>query len=170
MKRTRAASKSGFDNDPLLPENLPDTANKLRDLLAWSKGQFGCRLQSAGAAADLAQTRKLVETADASPTKLYLLRFDQFIITPFTGPGQFDLVQRDVDDVDIFENGNKVSGGESEITISTKDGFADGNTTGAWSSFSKIISSDKIYRVVFVPGNNGDGVYSLNISELKGGH
>lgn len=147
------------------------TQASLMQARCWISGQFGVRFQSTGTP-DIAQTRKLVETTDASPTNPCLVRFEQIILTSFTGPGQFDLVERDATDVDVFaDDGNggftKVSGGASEVTLATKTGFTDGATTGAWSRFSKVVTSNKAYMVKFIPGTTGDGVYSVRMSGLK---
>lgn len=71
--------------------------------------------------------------------------------------GQFDLVERDAGDgVDVTdaESGNPV-------TIATKSGFSNVDSASGWSRFSKVITDDKVYSVVFVPGDAGDGIYSI---------
>lgn len=73
----------------------------LVELRQWCSGQFGARFQSTGNAASPAQTRLLLKTSGASNANPYLVFFDQIILTPFTGPGQFDLVQREANDVDV---------------------------------------------------------------------
>lgn len=143
----------------------------LLQLRAWINGRFGIRLQSTGDNANLAQARILLETADASPENPYLVRFDQFILTPFTGDdARFDLVERDANDDDVFDTaGNVVSGGESQVTLATKTGFTDGDTTDAWSRFAKVITSNKRYSIIFVPGTAGDGIYSVQASGMGAG-
>jgi hypothetical protein len=60
--------------------------------------------------------------------------------------------------------------GEAEEAIATtSEGFTDGETSGRWSRLKKVITSDKVYKVVFIPGSAGAGSYSLNISGLNGG-
>lgn len=147
-----------------LPQQLRDflssgaidgvAAAKLRSLLS---GQFGIRLQSTGDTANREQTRIVMQTIGASPTHPYLVEFAQFILSPFTGPGQFDLVERDMSDV---------LDGESQVAVATKSGFTDGDTTGGWSRFAKVITVDKIYSVIFVPGTAGDGIYSIKVRHL----
>lgn len=157
---------------PFLPENLLETVSRLKGpgfakLRSSLSGHFGIRLQSTGDAASLAQTQIILQTLDASPENPYVVEFDQFILDPFTGPGQFDLVERDSSDIDIFDaDGELVSGGESEVTISTKSGFTDGVTVTVWSHFRKAITADKTYSVVFVPGTAGDGIYSISARAL----
>lgn len=142
----------------------------LAQLRRWISGQFGIRFQSTGDYASPAHTRLLLQTIGASPTNPYLVYFDQLILTAFTGPGQFDLVERDVSDVDIYDvDGNFVSGGSSQVTIATKSGFTSGDTTGTWSRLVKAITSEKSYSVIFVPGTAGDGIYSMNMSGLNQG-
>lgn len=148
---------------------------RVAQLRQWSSGQFSVRFQSIGDDADLARTRKIVETVGASPSNPYILRFDQFILEEFASSesegapaAQFDLVERDASDVDVFEDDGaggliKVSGGESEVTLATKDGFTNGTTTNAWSRFAKVITSDKIFKVVFIPGSTGAGIYSMRL-------
>lgn len=157
---------------PFLPENLLETVSRLKGpgfakLRSSLSGQFGIRLQSTGDAASNAQTQIILQTLDASPENPYVVEFDQFILDSFTGPGQFDLVERDSSDIDIFDaEGEFVSGGESEVTIATKSGFTDGVTTGSWSRLAKAITSDKTYSVVFAPGTAGDGIYSMSARAL----
>lgn len=218
---------------PLLPEKLEDTVSilsgpglaKLRSRLV---GQFGIRLQSTGDDADSALTQILMQTIGASPRSPYLVKFEQIILDPFTGAGQFDLVERDsrrrsfggasaggtpiltdpsgvmnfqAGDVNQIiqigknpgriykilsrQNANQVTlfsnitlpssgltltmDGSAEVTIATKSGFTDGDTTGSWSRFAKVLTSDKVYSVAFVPGTAGDGVYSLSVQGLNGG-
>lgn len=86
--------------EAFLPENLMDTVSKLSgpgmaELRSKLTKQFGIRLQSTGDDADVAQTVVVMQTIGASPKKPYLVNFEQIIIDPFTGPGQFDLVERD---------------------------------------------------------------------------
>lgn len=157
---------------PLQPENLADTVSKLSgpgfaNLRSQLSGQFGIRLESTGARQNSALTRIIFQTLDASPDNPYLVEFNQFILDPFTGAGQFDLVERDSSDVDIVDDeGVQVSGGESEVTLATEAGFTDGTTTGAWSRLAKVLTSDKVYIVVFVPGDAGDGIYSISARNL----
>jgi hypothetical protein len=81
--------------------------------------------------------------------------------------GQFDLVERNSSDVVTFDDyGNIVPGG-SQVTLATKSGFTGGNTTGNWSSLAKVITVDKTYSVVFVPGAAGDGSFSISIRGLN---
>lgn len=76
------------------------------------------------------------------------------------------------DEVDEGSDLILVMDGEGWETIATKNGFDPGemvgtpNSPGAWSRFSKVITSDKIYKVVFVPGTTGHGHFSLNITKL----
>lgn len=58
---------------------------------------------------------------------------------------------------------------ESEVTIATKDGFTAGATDAAGSRLPKVLTVDKTYSVVFVPGTAGDGLYSINVQGLNGG-
>lgn len=173
MAKTRASSKSGYDLDPLLPENLPTTIAKLKGagvtmLRSLVNRRFGIRFQSTGDAPDSAQTRILMQTINATPSNPYVVEFHQFILDPFTGPGQFDLTERNADDIDVLDiEGELVSGGESQVTLATKTGFEDGTTTGGWSRFAKVITENKTYRVIFVPGDAGDGVFLIKAQELK---
>lgn len=153
--------------DALFPtpvDNLLDTPTsgaglaKLRSRLS---GQFGIRLESTGARASGVVSRIIMQTLDASPTKPYLITFDHFILEVFSG-GQFDLVERDADDDIVYDvDGAEVSGGESRLTIGTSTGLSTGVGKGAWTTFRKIIESDKIYSVVFEPGSSGDAIYSI---------
>lgn len=121
MAKVRASSKSGFEEIPLpatdpifgnetiileqpsIPGGDPTTEKvTLSDLRQWISGQFGIRLQSTGDAASPGQTHIVLQTRNASITNPYLVQFDQFILTPFTGPGQFDLVERDASDPNRF--------------------------------------------------------------------
>lgn len=199
----------------------------LVDLCRWVSGQFSTRFQSTGELADIAQTRVLLTATDASPENPYLIRFDQVILTPFTGPGKFDLQERDASDMDViffdcitvsssplltsvgdnftvgmvgdivtcagvpvgttvlsYQNPKQVTlsanatasapapgiqcsiGGKTEVTLATKDGFTDGVTSDGWSRFIKVTTGDKYYKVAFVPGTTGDGVYSLRLSRV----
>lgn len=99
---------------------------------------------------DRASSRILLETIGATRENPYLVQFNQIILDPFTGPGEFYLDESDVGDV----------GGESTITVATKDGFSAGYTP----SIVKAIKGDKIYRINFTPGTTGDGIYLINIS------
>lgn len=57
--------------------------------------------------------------------------------------------------------------GGNEVTIATKDGFTNGiDNENGWQSFSKIITTDKVYSLVCVPGDTGDGVISLSAQAL----
>lgn len=173
MVKTRASSKSGFDLDPLLPENLAKTVSKLSGpgfakLRYILSSHFGARFQSTGDAPDSAETRIILQTQGASPSNPCLVYLDQLILTPFTGAGQFDLVERNANDIDVFdEEGALVSGGESEVIIATKSGFTDGDTTNNWSRLVKAVTVNKIYSVIFVPGDTGDGIYSLRAQSLN---
>lgn len=148
--------------DPLMPENLLDTVSKLSGpgfakLRSSLGSQFGIRLQSTGDAANSGSveaplTRIIMQTLGASPEHPYLVTFEQYILDLFTGPGQFDLVERDMSDV---------ADGESQETIATKSGFIDET-----SPFTKVITVDKVYSVIFVPGNTGDGIYSIGVRAL----
>lgn len=214
-------------HDPFLPENLLDTVNrlsgpgfaKLRSLL---RGQFGTRLQSTGDGANLEQSHIIMQTLGASLTTPYMVTFDQIILDPFTGPGQFDLVERDSirrvfdgtseggtpilgsetmnwqpgdadkliqvgidrwykilsveDNEHITLSGNitlpsinlrLTMEGETEVTLATKSGFTDGDTTGGHSNLVKAITADKVYRVDFVPGTAGDGIYMIRALEVQ---
>lgn len=161
--------------EAFLPENLLDTVSKLSGpgfaKLRSSLGrQFGIRLQSEGDAATADPlTLIIMQTLDASPENPYIVTFDQFILDPFTGAGQFDLVERDSsDDIEFDGEGNVVSPPESEVTIATKSGFTDVVPVGGWSRLVKAITVDKVYRVVFAPGSVGDGVYSITVKALHG--
>lgn len=155
-----------IDRNPLLPGNLENTVSKLSgpgvaQLRSKLSGQFGVRRQSTGAKADQALTHIIMQTLDASPDNPYLVTFEQYIFNPFTDPGQFDLVERDAGDVDIFDadSGNAV-------TIATKSGFSGVTPVSGWSCFSRPVTSDKIYSVVFVPDSAGDGAYSISARTL----
>lgn len=185
--------------------------------------QFGIRCQSTGNTPNVELTQIIFQTLDASPTNPYVVEFNQFILDPFTGPGQFDLVERDairrvfdgasaggtpvltsetmnwqpgdagkfiqverhpgrfftilsVEDVDAITLSGDITlpsaeltltmDGENEVTLATKSGFTDGDTTNGWSRFSKLITVDKVYSVVFVPGDAGDGVFSIKAQAL----
>lgn len=137
------------------------TLAKLRSQLS---GHFGIRLQSTGDKASASTVRIIMQTLDVSPENPCVVMFEQFILEPFTGDGQFDLVENDSSDVDGKESIE--SGG---VTIATKSGFADGVTTGGHSHFEKPITSDKVYSVVFVPGSAGDGIFSMSARTLYPG-
>lgn len=84
----------------LRPENLLDTVSQLSGagfakLRSRMSGQFGIRLQSTGDAANVAQSHIIMQTLDASPSNPYLVTIDQHILDPFTGSGEFDLIERD---------------------------------------------------------------------------
>lgn len=219
----------------LEPENLVDTvsqiagpgAAKLRSKLA---GHFGARLQSTGAAASGEISQIIMQTLDASPENPYIVIFDQFILEPFTGAGQFALVERDakrrsfggfsaggtpvLTDLSGAMNWQPDDEGEpirvgtgpgrvyqivsvdapgqvtldrnitlpsvgltltmdghanSEVMIADDSGIADGVVGADWCHFQKVITVDKIYRVDFVPGDTGDGIYSMSARALYGG-
>lgn len=57
----------------------------------------------------------------------------------------------------------------SEVTIATKSGFTGGDTANGRSRISKVLTSDKVYSVVFAPGTAGDGIYSVSVDGLNGG-
>lgn len=132
-------------------------------------GQYGIRLQSTGDNSNSAHSRILMQTYGASYKNPYIISIDQHILTPFLGSGQFDIVQRDSSDVDVFNSsGVKISGGTSKVTLATKSGFTNGITTaGGWSHLVKPITVDKTYTVVFVPGTAGDGIFSISARDLK---
>lgn len=218
---------------PWKPENLEDTVSKLSgpgfsNLRSRLDGQFGIRLQSTGAGANVGLTRIIFQTVGVSPSNPCLVNFEQIIDDPFTGDGQFDLVERDAkrrvydgasaggtpiltsatmnfrpSDVDNFikiglnpgryysivsrQSASQVTlspnitlpssgltltmdgSDESEVTIATKDGFENGDTTSTGSRFRKILTTDKTYSVVFAPGDAGVGAYSINVRGLNGG-
>lgn len=195
---------------------------KLRSSL---NGHFGTRLESTGDRQSTEQTFVIFQTLGASPENPYIVTLDQFILDPFTGPGQFDLMERDsvrrafdgvsaggtpvlgseemnfqpgdegkiikvgahpgryygilsVDDDSVTLDGNITlpsieltleMEGESEVTIATKSGLTNGAITGGWSRLVKVITADKVYSVVFVPGTAGDGIYSIKAQALYGG-
>lgn len=141
---------------PLLTENIKDTGlAKLRSALS---GQFGIRIQSTGGAASLNPiSRVIIQTLDVSPENPCIVDFEQFIVDPFTGDGQFDLVEHDASDDIVDDDGIPVGG----VTIATRDGFANVDSVSGWSRFSKAIYSDKVYSVVYAPGTTGDGIYSI---------
>lgn len=159
--------------EAFMPENLMATVDQLSGpglaKLGTKLGRtFEIRLQSTGSKANVALNRILMQTYFVSARNPCLVTFDQFILTPFTGPGQFDLVERDATDIDVFDfEGNKISGGESEITIATKSGFTKGVTTEGASHLVKVNTADKVYKVKFVPGTAGDGIYSITARELN---
>lgn len=126
----------------------------LSQLRYWLSGQFSLRFQSTGDAANRAEDRILLETSGATSGSPYLIQFDQVILDPFTGPGEFYLTERDASDV---------PGGESSITVGTKDGLSAGYTVG----ITRVIIVDKIYSINFIPGTTGDGIYLINISALQ---
>lgn len=137
---------------------------KLRDAM---RGDFAIRLSQTAADFPLAAHKPiLLQTQGASARNPYILTFNQLILTPFTGEGQFDLAERDLDDVDVLDDeGNLVSGGETEVTLATA---ADGFTAGiagdnGWSQLVIVITADKYYRINFVPGDAGDGIYQVHV-------
>lgn len=132
------------------------------------RDSFGIRLQSTGSEQNVALTRIVMQTFFVTPKKSCLVTFDQIILTPFTGLGQFDLVEYNSSDAPVFDDeGNIVSGGESEVILATKSGFTDGATISGHSRLVKANTVDKIYMVIFVPGSAGDGIYSINVRELN---
>lgn len=136
----------------LVMDHAPsETGAKLRSSLNRS---FSIRLKSD---ANVALTRILMQTLYVTPRNPCMVTFHQFILEPFTGPGQFDLVERDASDE---------PGGDSEVVIATISGLTDGITTGDWSNLAKVNTSDKIYTVVFTPGTTGAGVFSIGVREL----
>lgn len=219
---------TNYPPDPLREENLEDTVEGLRGpglakLRSRLGGGSGRRLQSTGdAASDAVSLAKFVifQTLDASPENPILVEFHQHILDPFTGPGQFDLVERD-SVRRVFDGasaggtavltsatmnwqpgdaGQSIKVGlnpgrhytilsrqsstqvtlngliaqpsaeltltmdgheDSEVTIATKSGFPGVTPVGGWSPFSKPLTSDKVYFVVFVPGTTGDGIYAM---------
>lgn len=58
---------------------------------------------------------------------------------------------------------------ESAATIATKDGFTNGDTANGRSRIPKLLTVDKTYSVVFVPGTAGDAIYSISVRGLNGG-
>lgn len=130
---------------------------KLTQLSQWIGGQFALRFQSTGAAANRQEDRILLETVGATHGTPYLVQFNQIILESFTGPGEFYLDERDASDV---------PGGESTVTVATKDGFSAGYTP----DIIKAITNDKIYRIAFTPGTTGDGIYVINVSALQQGN
>lgn len=176
------APRNATDLNPVLkpegaelrPEKLEDTVSSLRGpglarLRARLSGRFGIRFNSADFSGELPSAIPQIvrQTLDASPENPYIVEFDQFILDPFTGTGQFDLVERDAsDELEFDDDDSVIDGGESQVTIATKSGFADGITTGNWSHLRKVITSDKIYSVVCVPGTTGDGIFSIRVQEL----
>lgn len=142
-----------------------DSRAKLRSQLSNQSGAF---LQSTGdEAIDGPVTYVILQTLDASPANPILVEFQQHIIEAFTGDGRFDLVESDpADDVVRDDENEIVSGGDSLATLATKTGFADGVTTGAWSRFAKVITSDKVFSVVGAPGDTGIGAFSLRVQSL----
>lgn len=129
---------------------------KLRNLI---NGQFGTHLQSTGSNRNHAQTRIIMQTSGASSRNPYLVTFDQHILTPFVGSGQFNILERNLNDV---------IGGASQVTLATKSGFANGITTAnGWSRLVKSNTVDKIYSVSFVPGTAGDGILSITAQALR---
>lgn len=123
----------------------------LRNLIS---NQFSLRFQSTGDAANRQEDRILLETVGATRINPYLVQFDQIILSPFTGPGEFYLDERDASDV---------PGGESTVTVATKDGFSAGYTPG----IIRAVTVDKIYHIAFIPGTTGDGIYLIKISALE---
>lgn len=210
------------------PESMMLSSAAIAQLRSKVSGRFGVRLQSTGASASDETSFVLLHTLDVTPEKPLVVKFDQFIVDPFTGDGQFDLVERDVyrrvsDGVGVtgspvvssvemgFEAEDEdglikvkqgstvigyftilsVDGDEAtlsgdltladdeiandltlelyrteEETIATKAGFADGDTVGDWSRFAKVITTDKVYSVVFTPGDAGDGAFVLSVQSL----
>lgn len=139
------------------------TLATLRSQLA---GQYGIRLESTGARASGPVTLIVMQTLDASPTNPYELTIKQFILEPFTGGGQFDLVERDAGaaiDVLDAESGSPITIGSYDSQFGAK-GIT--NSDKDASCLIKTITSDKIYSVVFGPGDAGDGIYSISARTL----
>lgn len=213
----------------LRPENLLDTISQLSGagfakLRSSLSGQFGIRLQSTGGAANVAQDHIIAQTLDASPTTPYVVTIDQHILVPFTGPGEFDLIERDsirrvfdgvsaggtpvlssetmdwqpedageiihvgrhpgrfytiqsVEDNEHVTLDRNITlpsieltltmEGVDEVGLATSSGITNGITNSeGWSRLEKVITGDKTYRVNFVPGDTGDGVYSIQVRRL----
>lgn len=149
-----------IDRAALVPANLENTVSKLSGpgfakLRSRLGSQFGVRCISTGESRNSAVKRIVMQTLDATPENPIVVEFDQFILEPFTGSGQFELVESDSPD------------GDNPVTIATHDkNFTDGITTGNWSHLRKVITADKMYSVVFAPGDAGDGSYSINARAL----
>lgn len=150
-------SKSPVRYSPDDPARWEHIGPDMLQLSQWIGGQFSLRFQSTGDAANRAASRILLETVGATRENPYLLQFQQIILDPFTGPGEFYLDERDASDV---------PGGESTITVATKDGFSAGYNAG----ITVAITVDKIYHIAFIPGTTGDGIYLINISSLQRGN
>lgn len=98
------------------------------------------------------------------------------IIQVGRNPGHhYGILSRDGDSVTLSGNLAKTETGltltmdgnaGSEVTIATKAGFADGDTTGNWSRLAKSIERDKVYSVVSVPGDTGAGVFPISARAL----
>lgn len=152
---------------PLREDNLMETVDKLRGpgfacLRSKLSGQFGVRLGTT----DPAQEFILFQTLDATPESPYVVTIDQFINTPFTGAGQFDLVERDVSDPAVFDLAGVKTSNENAVTFATKSGITDVTAISGWSRIEKEITSDKIYSVVYVPGA-GVGSYLISARLLN---
>ena len=158
-----------MSSQPFQPENLPETVDKLSGpglakLRSRLSQSYGIRLESTGERASPGPVSRIImQTLDVSQKNPCMVRFDQIIADPFTGDGQFDLVEHDASDVDLFDAEGQAAGG---VTIATKDGFMDGDTKNGWSYLCKLITADKIYSVVFVPGPTGEGSFSIRPQTL----
>lgn len=111
---------------------------------------FTAEHQSVGDNASQATTYIIMQTLDASPAHPYVVEFTQRILDSFTGLGQFDLVER---------NASDVVDGPSQVTIATKSGFI--------GAVVKTITVDKVYSIIFVPGDTGYGIYSIKVMLKK---
>lgn len=222
-KALKLMSPEAVADPQVTPWALQTISKQLHGVLS---GQFGIRLQSTGDAADDEMTRVIMQTVGVSPKNPCVVNFEQIINDPFTGAGQFDLVERDsrrrsvggasaggtpvltdpsgvmnwqsgdadkllrvgtnpgrvykivsrqsTTQVTLNANITLPSSGltltmdgsdDSEVTIATRDGFTDVDA----SSLTKVLDSDKVYSVVFVPGDAGDGAYSIIVKGLNGG-
>lgn len=222
---TSASKSSSAGNQ----DALESASRSLAGLRSSLSNTFGVRLQSAGATPDDAVTRVILETIGASPTNPFVVNFTQFIPVPFSGPGQFDLVERDSrrrsvggasaggtnvltdlsramnwssedegrlirigrnhgqvfkistvledDVVTLSRNIALPASGltltmdgseESQVTLATANGgFPDGGSgKGNWLIYKKVLTSDKVYSVVFAPGDAGEGIYSISVHGL----
>lgn len=57
--------------------------------------------------------------------------------------------------------------GEAEVTLADSTKINDGlSATAGWYHFRKVITSDKVYSVNFVPGDTGIGIYSAKVRAL----
>lgn len=200
----------------IISNKLTKASIELAQLRAKMSGRYGRLFRSA---VEDEQTEIIFQTIGVSPDNPCLIEFEQFILDPFTGAGQFDLVERDSmrrvfdgvsaggtpvlgsdtmnwqpsdegkfikvgmnpgryytilsvdapDEVTLNNNITLLSSeltltmeGEIETTIATKNGFPGVTPIDGWSPLSKLITSDKVYLGVFVPGDTGDGVFLIN--------